>query len=78
MRVRHTSSSEIGQVYLPGLNWMLMLACVAIVLAFRTSDALASAFGLAVAGTMTITTVLFAVVARRRWGWVRGIPCGWR
>ena len=69
VRVRHTSSSEIGQVYLPGLNWMLMLACVAIVLAFRTSDALASAFGLAVAGTMTITTVLFAVVARRRWGW---------
>jgi KUP system potassium uptake protein len=69
VRVVHTSSSEIGQIYLPGLNWILMLACLAVVLGFRSSDALASAYGLAVAGTMTITTMLFAIVARRRWGW---------
>src|ERR1017187_8275662 len=69
VRVVHTSSSEIGQIYLPGLNWLLMLACLAVVLGFRSSDALASAYGLAVAGTMTITTMLFAIVARRRWGW---------
>ncbi len=69
VRVVHTSSSEIGQIYLPGLNWILMLACLAVVLAFRRSDALASAYGLAVAGTMTITTVLFAIVARRKWEW---------
>jgi KUP system potassium uptake protein len=69
VRVVHTSSVEIGQIYLPELNWLLMLACVAVVLGFRSSDALASAYGLAVAGTMTITTGLFAIVARRRWGW---------
>jgi KUP system potassium uptake protein len=69
VRVVHTSSAEIGQIYLPELNWLLMLACLAVVLGFRTSDALASAYGLAVAGTMTITTGLFAIVARRRWGW---------
>jgi KUP system potassium uptake protein len=75
VRVVHTSSLEIGQVYLPGLNWALMLACLALVLGFRSSNALAAAFGLAVAGTMTITTLLFAVVARRRWGW--SVPAVW-
>jgi KUP system potassium uptake protein len=69
VRVVHTSSSAIGQIYLPALNWVLMLACLAVVLGFRSSDALASAYGLAVAGTMTITTMLFAIVARRQWGW---------
>lgn len=69
VRVVHTSSSAIGQIYLPALNWILMLACLAVVLGFRSSDALASAYGLAVAGTMTITTMLFTIVARRRWGW---------
>jgi KUP system potassium uptake protein len=69
VRVAHTSSQQMGQIYLPGLNWTLMIACVAITLAFRSSSALAAAFGLAVAGTMTITTVLFAVVARHLWKW---------
>jgi KUP system potassium uptake protein len=69
VRIVHTSSSEIGQIYLPGLNWMLLLACLALVFGFRTSDALAAAYGLAVAGTMTITTMLFGIVARRRWEW---------
>ena len=73
VRVAHTSSRHIGQIYLPGLNWALMVACVAVTIGFRSSASLAAAFGLAVAGTMMITTVLFAVVARRRWGWSRSL-----
>lgn len=69
VQVVHTSRQEIGQVYLPGLNWALMVACLALVLGFRSSTALAAAFGLAVSGTMTITTLLLAAVARRRWRW---------
>lgn len=67
--VRHTSASTVGQVYLPALNWMLALGTMSIVLIFGSSDRLASAFGLAVSTTMTITTVLFAALAQRRWGW---------
>ena len=68
-RVAHTSAEQIGQIYLPGLNWSLMLACLLVTITFRSSSGLAAAFGLAVSGTMTITTVLFAVVAHRRWHW---------
>jgi KUP system potassium uptake protein len=67
--VVQTSGAAIGQVYLPGLNWVLLAGTIAIVLAFRSSDRLAAAFGLAVSATMAITTVLFAAVARRRWRW---------
>jgi KUP system potassium uptake protein len=69
VQVVHTSGSVIGQIYLPALNWVLMFATVAIVLAFRSSDRLAAAFGLAVSTTMAITTLLFAAVARLRWQW---------
>ncbi|MBL0220823.1 MAG: potassium transporter Kup [Myxococcales bacterium] len=69
VRVVHTSADEQGQVYVPGFNWTVMAATIALVLAFRSSGALAAAFGLAVAGTMAITTVLFVVVARARWRW---------
>jgi KUP system potassium uptake protein len=69
VQVVHTSSHEIGQIYLPGLNWLLMVCCLALVLGFRSSTRLAAAFGLAVSGTMAITTLLFAAVARWRWGW---------
>jgi KUP system potassium uptake protein len=68
-RTVHTSSAEAGQIYLPGLNWLLMLACLALVLGFRSSTRLAAAYGLAVSGTMMITTLLFMVVARNRWKW---------
>jgi KUP system potassium uptake protein len=68
-RVIHTSANEVGQVYVPSFNWAVMIATCALVLAFRSSSALAAAFGLAVAGTMTITTILYAVVARRQWRW---------
>ncbi|MBV8380135.1 MAG: KUP/HAK/KT family potassium transporter [Paucibacter sp.] len=69
--VRHTSDSEIGQVYLPALNWMLAVGTMGIVVLFGSSDRLASAFGLAVSTTMTITTLLFAALAQKRWGWSR-------
>ena len=67
--IQHTSQTEIGQIYLPGLNRTLGLLCVLLVLGFQSSGALASAYGIAVTGTMTITTLLFCAVARRRWNW---------
>jgi KUP system potassium uptake protein len=68
MEVVHTSAEEIGQIYMPGLNMMLLISVVLVVLGFRTSSALASAYGIAVTATMAITTVLAYVVARERWG----------
>jgi KUP system potassium uptake protein len=67
--IQHTSQTEIGQIYLPGLNRSLGLLCVLLVLGFQSSGALASAYGIAVTGTMTITTLLFCAVARQRWNW---------
>jgi KUP system potassium uptake protein len=71
VNVVHTSGSAIGQIYLPSLNWLLLIATVGIVVAFRSSDRLAAAFGLAVSTTMAITTVLFGIVARSRFHWPR-------
>ena len=67
LRIEHTSSEEIGQIYVPVINWGLMLASVGLVLGFRSSGNLAAAYGMAVTTTMVITTVLFYVVARNRW-----------
>ncbi len=67
MEVVHTSAEESGQIYLPGLNWMLFLGVIFLVLSFRTSSALAAAYGIAVTMTMAITTVLAYMVARERW-----------
>src|SRR6478735_2968942 len=67
--VQQTSEEAIGQVYVPQMNWLLMIAVIGLVLSFRSSDALAAAYGIAVAGTMLATTALLAVVARRVWGW---------
>ncbi|MEX3939983.1 potassium transporter Kup [Paraburkholderia sp. BR10937] len=67
--VRHTSSSTAGQIYLPGLNWLLMAATIGVVLLFQSSDRLAAAFGIAVSTTMAITTMLFAAFAHVRWKW---------
>lgn len=66
----HTSAREFGQIYIPSINWVLMLACIAVVLGFQTSSNLAAAYGVAVTSTMAITTVIFAIVARK-WGWSR-------
>ncbi|MFI4938915.1 MAG: potassium transporter Kup [Burkholderiales bacterium] len=69
VETKHTSASTEGQIYLPALNWMLMLSTIALVLIFRSSDNLAAAFGLAVSATMAITTTLFAAFAEKRWHW---------
>ncbi|MDT5172860.1 MAG: system potassium uptake protein, partial [Mycobacterium sp.] len=67
LRVVHTSASTYGQVYMPWINGMLMVAVLILVFAFRSSAALAYAYGMAVAGTITITTVLYLYIARTRW-----------
>ena len=67
--IEHTSHHEIGQVYVPQVNWALMLSTIAIVIGFGSSTALAAAYGIAVTLTMVITAVLLQVVAIERWGW---------
>jgi KUP system potassium uptake protein len=69
MQIRHTSSLEIGQIYVPGVNWALMVSTVLLVLAFQNSNRLAAAYGVAVTTTMVITTLIFLVVTLRRWNW---------
>jgi len=71
LTVRHTSSTQFGQIYIPEVNWALAVATIALVLGFGSSDNLAAAYGIAVTGTMTITTLLFHRVARDRWRWSR-------
>ena len=67
--IQHTSAHEQGQVYIPEINWLLMIATVGLVLGFRSSTNLAAAYGIAVTTTMVITTLLAYVVSRERWGW---------
>ena len=69
LEVRHTSADVHGQIYLPAINWTLMVACVGLVLGFGSSTNLAAAYGVAVTATMLITTVLLAVYAREHWRW---------
>jgi KUP system potassium uptake protein len=69
VQVRHTSSNHIGQIYISSVNWLLMVACIGLVLGFRESSNLAAAYGLAVTTTMVITAILFYFVARERFGW---------
>jgi KUP system potassium uptake protein len=67
LRVVHTSASTYGQVYMPWINGMLMVAVLILVFAFRSSASLAYAYGMAVTGTITITTILYLYIARKRW-----------
>jgi KUP system potassium uptake protein len=69
MRIVHTSPSEFGQIYMPGVNWALMIGCLLIVFGFQNSSSIAHAYGIAVTGTFTITTILLFVLARSWWGW---------
>ena len=69
MKIVHTSGSQKGQIYLPGVNRALMALSILIVLGFRTSASLADAYGVAVSGTMLITSILFFRAARSRWQW---------
>ncbi len=69
VNIIHTSSREIGQIYIPGANWGLMLATILLVLAFKTSSNLAAAYGVAITTTMIITTALAYFVTRHLWKW---------
>ena len=76
LEIRQTSRDEIGQVYVPQINWLLAIGVVALVLGFRSSDALANAYGIAVVSTMTATTILAGIVAHHRWGWSLPLTLG--
>jgi KUP system potassium uptake protein len=67
--IRHTSASHRGQIYVPLVNWLLMIGCVGLVIGFQSSSNLAAAYGIAVTATMAITTLLFYRVVVDRWGW---------
>jgi KUP system potassium uptake protein len=69
LRILHTSRQTIGQIYVPYINWALMIAVIALVLGFQSSAALAYAFGMAVTGTIIITTLLLFYLARQQWRW---------
>jgi len=67
--VVHTSREVRGQIYVPAVNYTLMVACLGVVIAFRESSGLAGAYGISVTGTMNITSTLFFLLATRSWGW---------
>ena len=69
IKAMYTSESEMGQIYIPGINWLLLASVIALVLGFGSSSNLAAAYGIAVTGTMLITNLLVFVVARNQWGW---------
>lgn len=69
LRVTHTSAAQIGQIYIAPVNWLLMVCTIALVIGFQSSSRLAAAYGVAVTATMLITTALFYMVMRKRWGW---------
>lgn len=69
LRIEHTSEEQIGQIFMPAVNWALMLACIGLVLGFQSSGRLAAAYGVAVTTDMVFTTILFSVVAYLRWKW---------
>lgn len=73
LKVMQTSETQFGQIYMPAINWILMISCIGLVLGFRSSSNLASAYGVAVTTDMVFTTILFAVVALTRWNWSKWI-----
>jgi KUP system potassium uptake protein len=69
MKITHTSVTQMGQIYVSPVNWLLMVCTIGLVVGFRSSSQLAAAYGVAVTSTMVVTTILFYAVARNRWGW---------
>jgi KUP system potassium uptake protein len=69
VEIRHTSAHAEGQIYVPAVNWGLALACCLLVVSFQESSRLAAAYGIAVSGTMAITSVTYYLVTRRTWNW---------
>jgi len=76
VRIVHTSGEAEGQIYVPEINWMLLVACLALVLGFGSSGDLAAAYGIAVTGTMTMTSILFFGLARGVWRWSLALAGG--
>ncbi|XXJ21435.1 potassium transporter Kup [Desulfovibrio caledoniensis] len=76
LRVTHTSSTHMGQIYVAPVNWLLMICTVGLVLGFQTSSRLAAAYGVAVTASMLVTATLFYVVMRRRWEWKLPVAVG--
>ncbi len=71
VKIRHTSDHSVGQVYVPSINRFLLVACIVLVVSFKSSTALAGAYGIAIVLTMTITSFLFYSAARAAWGWTK-------
>jgi KUP system potassium uptake protein len=69
MRIVHTSEKTKGQIYIPTVNWMVMIACLTLVLVFKESTRLAAAYGFAVTATMTITSFMYFQITRLKWNW---------
>ena len=69
LEIQHTSDREMGQIYLPAINWLLLIAIIVLVIEFGSSSKLAAAYGIAVTGTMLITNILAIAVATRLWEW---------
>ena len=76
LRIEHTSESAAGQIYIPAINWALMVMVILLVLTFRSSSNLAAAYGIAVTGAMLIDSVLISVVLRQMWNWNRFVVAG--
>jgi KUP system potassium uptake protein len=72
IEIEHTSERERGQIYISSVNWILLASCIGLVLGFKSSSAIAAAYGVAVTTTMVVTVLLLAVVERERWGWNAG------
>ena len=71
MRIQHTSEAQLGQIYMPGVNALLLVGVIALVLAFASSSKLANAYGIAVTGTMVVTALLALIVVEKHWNWPR-------
>ncbi|HLJ10090.1 MAG TPA: potassium transporter Kup [Planctomycetaceae bacterium] len=76
LTIEHTSSQQKGQIFVPAVNWLLMIACIGLVLGFHSSSNLAAAYGVAITVTMVITTVLFFVLVKDRWKWSLPLAIG--
>ena len=76
MSIIHTSKDEMGQIYMPTVNWMLLVAVVLVVVSFHDSGHLAAAYGIAVTGTMVMTSILFCIVMINKWHWPKWLAFG--
>lgn len=76
LTIKHTSPEQIGQIYIPAVNWALMVSCIGLVVGFGTSSNLAAAYGVAVTITMVITSILFFFLIRDRWKWSLPLAVG--